>query len=96
LVAFADDILVKSYNTEEIEQCVRAFEEIRKVFNLSLNVRKSCIMTENPKFTHLTEIAGIPTVKSTKYLGMKISLDQNKMIRNTRYMIINRTAYFRA
>ncbi len=42
---YADDLVATSDNIDSLEKCIRAFEKVSQEYGLTLNVKKTCIMT---------------------------------------------------
>lgn len=73
LLAYADDIAIfHSESITEIVKVRKALQELEREWSLSLNEKKSLIMTSSKQWNQLLRSKQYPTCDTYKYLGVEI------------------------
>ena len=81
LVAFADDILIVSENSEEAEQDIGRLEQFGLSHGLHINKAKSQVIIGNPRLKELKDIAGIERWEKGDHLGLIIITNRIELIK---------------
>ena len=84
LLAFADDLLIMADNETEAKQLIRALDGLKTDFKLHLNKVKTKILSDKPEFKGIKEVDGVAVEKTCKYLGDRISLDRQQLLKDAK------------
>lgn len=95
LVSFADDIMVRVETQEQAIAVIEAMESLQKV-NLTLNKSKSQILHGPTCLENKSDLAGIPIVKTVKYLGYSLASTKTKLLHYVQQNVKKHMAAIRA
>ena len=81
LLAFADDLFFIMDSQEEAEKALAACDRI-DIAGLHINRTKTQIITDQVEMKDVKEICGIQISDELKYLGLILSCDRVKLLKN--------------
>ncbi len=82
-MAYADNLLIVADNKEKAIEALTAISYLKQI-GLTLNTKKSQIITDREDLKDVTEIADIKIQDNIEYLGFKIFYDRQKTVNSAK------------